>query len=219
MRNTSGGLLHPRSRVYSQRKFSVSSAVLCVLCVKLFKPFNIGATEKQREYKRKQSHERQLPTGIELGYKEPVMDELERKILAAFDEPGARTRALPELGGAAGVQDAVSRLVEEGWLRAAEAPNTFARTEDGRLQLVAPSDITVYSRPGCHLCEEAKAQIAPILRELGARLTEINIDEDPDLRARYDYDVPVIFIGARKAAKHRIDAVQFRRQLRDAASR
>ena len=79
-----------------------------------------------------------------------------------------------------------------------------------------PRDVTIYSRPGCHLCEEAKAQIAPLLEEFGARLTEINIDEDPELRARYDYDVPVIFLGARKAAKHRVDLAQFRRQLRDA---
>ena len=147
------------------------------------------------------------------------MDELERKILAAFDEPGARTRTLTELGIAAAVQAAVSKLVDRGWLRAAGPPNTYARTEDGRLQLAAPRDVTIYSRPGCHLCEEAKAQIASMLREFGAHLNEINIDEDPDLRARYDYDVPVIFIGARKAAKHRIDTVQFRRQLREAASR
>ena len=85
---------------------------------------------------------------------------------------------------------------------------------DGR-----PTEVLVYSRPGCHLCEEAKAQIAPLLKEFGARLTEINIDEDPELRARYDYDVPVIFLGARKAAKHRVDPAQFRRQLRDAGAR
>jgi glutaredoxin len=148
------------------------------------------------------------------------MDELEQKILDAFDTPGPspRTRTLKELGGAPSAQDAVSRLVERGWLREAEAPETYARTEDGRLQLVGPRDVTIYARPGCHLCEEAKAQITPMLKEFGARLTEINIDEDPELRARYDYDVPVIFIGARKAAKHRIDPTQFRRQLRDAIS-
>jgi glutaredoxin len=83
------------------------------------------------------------------------------------------------------------------------------------LRLAAPRDITLYSRPGCHLCEEAKRQIAPLLKEFGARLTEINIDEDPELRARYDFDVPVIFLGARKAAKHCVDVAQFRRQLRD----
>jgi glutaredoxin len=144
------------------------------------------------------------------------MDPLERKILAAFDAPGAPARSLADLGEPAAVKEAASRLIERGWLRPAETPDAYARTEDGRLQLAAPRDVTLYSRPGCHLCEEAKAQIAPMLKEFGARLTEINIDKDPQLRARYDYDVPVIFLGARKVAKHRLDVAQFRRQLRDA---
>jgi len=148
-----------------------------------------------------------------------AMDSLEQKILAAFDGSDARARPLADLGDPAIVKRVVPQLVGRGWLRATEVPDTYARTEDGRLQLAAPRDITIYSRPGCHLCEEAKAQIAPLLKEFGARLTEINIDEDPELRARYDYDVPVIFLGARKAAKHRVDPAQFRRQLRDASSK
>ena len=149
----------------------------------------------------------------------PAMDSQEQKILATFDGPGARARSIADLGDPAIVKGVVSKLVERGWLRASESPDTFARTEDGRLQLAAPRDVTIYSRPGCHLCEEAKAQIAPLLKEFAARLTEINIDEDPVLRARYDYDVPVIFLGPRKTAKHRVDPAQFRRQLRDASSK
>ena len=145
------------------------------------------------------------------------MDSLEQKILAAFDRPGPRALSLADLGEHASASGAVARLVERGWLRAADKPDTYARTEDGRLQLAGPRDVTIYSRPGCHLCEEAKTQIAPLLAEFNARLTEINIDEDAELRARYDYDVPVIFLGARKAAKHRVDLKQFRRQLRDAS--
>ena len=147
------------------------------------------------------------------------MDSLELKILAAFDGPGPCARSLSDLGDPAIVKDVVSQLVERGWLRATESPDAYARTEDGRLQLAAPRDVTLYSRPGCHLCEEAKAQIAPMLKEFGARLTEIDIDEDPELRARYDYDVPVIFLGARKVGKHRVDPAQFRRQLRDAGGK
>lgn len=132
--------------------------------------------------------------------------------------PSARVLSQAEMGVTEEEKAAVSRLVEQGYLRLADAAGRYARTEDGRLQLAAPRDVTLYSRPGCHLCEEAKAQIAPLLQEFAARLTEINIDEDPDLRARYDYDVPVIFLGARKAAKHRVDLAQFRRQLREAAA-
>ena len=145
------------------------------------------------------------------------MDSLEQKILSAFDRTGARALPLSELGDPSGIRQVMGQLVERGWLRATDKPDTYARTEDGRLALAGPRDVTIYSRPGCHLCEEAKMQIAPLLAEFGARLTEINIDEDAQLRARYDYDVPVIFLGARKAAKHRVDLNQFRRQLRDAA--
>ncbi len=145
------------------------------------------------------------------------MESLEKQILAAFDHPGARALSLSELGERAATSSVVGHLVERGWLRPAGTPDTYVRTEDGRLQLAGPRDVTIYSRPGCHLCDEAKLQIAPLLAEFDARLTEINIDEDADLRARYDYDVPVIFLGARKAAKHRVDLKQFRRQLREAS--
>lgn len=85
--------------------------------------------------------------------------------------------------------------------------------EDGRLAAAGPSDVTLYTRPGCHLCEEAKAAIAPLLREFGASLREVNIDRDAVLEERYGWDIPVIFIGGRKAAKHRVDVEQFRHQL------
>lgn len=88
--------------------------------------------------------------------------------------------------------------------------------EDGKLAASGPRDITLYSRPGCHLCEEGKAAIAPLLREFGAVLREVNIDEDAILKERYGWDIPVIFIGAHKAAKHRVDLAQFRRQLEEA---
>src|SRR5258706_16055726 len=143
------------------------------------------------------------------------MDPSEQKILAAFDRPGVRVLSVADFGEPAVVSSVVARLVERGWLRPGETPNAYTRTEDGRLQIVGPRDVTIYSRPGCHLCEEAKTQLAPLLREFGASLTEIDIDEDSQLRARYDYDVPVIFLGARKAAKHRVDLAQFRRQLMD----
>ncbi|HEV8385708.1 MAG TPA: glutaredoxin family protein [Candidatus Acidoferrales bacterium] len=74
-------------------------------------------------------------------------------------------------------------------------------------------EVTLYTRKGCHLCEEAKAQMAPLLREFGARLREVDIDADAQLRALYDFEVPVIFLGDRKVAKHRLDVAQFRRQL------
>jgi glutaredoxin len=91
--------------------------------------------------------------------------------------------------------------------------------EDARLAASGPRDVTLYTRPGCHLCDEAKSAIAPLLREFTAALREVNIDADEALKERYGSDVPVIFIGQRKAAKHRVDLVRFRRQLQDAGAR
>jgi glutaredoxin len=85
--------------------------------------------------------------------------------------------------------------------------------EDARLAAAGAREVTLYTRPDCHLCEEAKNAMAPILREARAVLREVNIEGDPVLEERYGVDIPVIFIGARKAAKHRVDAKQFRRQL------
>jgi glutaredoxin len=90
--------------------------------------------------------------------------------------------------------------------------------EDLRLGRSGPVDVTLYSRPGCHLCEEAKTAIAPLLREFRAVLREVNIDDDPLLKERYGCDVPVLFIGSHKAAKHRVNLGQFRRQLQEATS-
>src|SRR5260370_29857310 len=80
-----------------------------------------------------------------------------------------------------------------------------AHPEAARLAARGPRDVTLYTRPGCHLCDEAKSAIEPLLREFGATLREVDIDADPVLKERYGWDVPVIFIGQRKAAKHRVD--------------
>ena len=146
------------------------------------------------------------------------MDQRERKLLEAFAGSAAIAEvldlaALGEPGEWLATADA---LVARGWLRRAGARTKYARTEEGRLALAGPLDVTFYTRPGCHLCEEAKAEIAPLLRRAGACLREVNIDADEQLRERYNVDVPVIFLGARKVAKHRVDREQFRRQLDEA---
>jgi glutaredoxin len=88
--------------------------------------------------------------------------------------------------------------------------------EDQRLAIAQASDVTFYSRPGCHLCEAAKAAIEPLLAEFDAPFREVNIDLDPVLTERYGWDIPVIFIGNKKAAKHRVNLKQFRRKLQEA---
>jgi glutaredoxin len=148
------------------------------------------------------------------------MDPQSRKLLEAFEPtpvaPGPASIGLADFGDPRLWRAVAQELVTRGWLRPVAQPDRYERTEDGRLALAKPLDVTLYTRPGCNLCEEAKAQMGPLLRRAGASLREINIDADPLLRERFDYDVPVIFLGARKVAKHRVDLEQFRRQLEEA---
>jgi glutaredoxin len=88
--------------------------------------------------------------------------------------------------------------------------------EDKKLAAAKPLEVTLYTRPGCHLCEEAKRIIEPLLVEFGAWLREVNIEGDAVLTERFGWDIPVVFVGSRKAAKHRVEREQFRRQLREA---
>ena len=105
----------------------------------------------------------------------------------------------------------IQQLVSLGLLR--EESGRYSVTEDARLILSGPRDLTLYTRPGCHLCDMAKAKILPLLRTYGASLREVNIDEDQVLRVRYDVEVPVLFLGARKVAKFYVDMEQLERQL------
>jgi glutaredoxin len=110
------------------------------------------------------------------------------------------------------VLDAVSELVKSGLLREGES-DFYQRTEDGRLAVVNPREITLYTREGCHLCDEARVAIIPLLREFGASLREVDIDDDPVLHDRYTNDVPVIFLGSQIVGQHRADLVRLRKQL------
>ena len=136
-------------------------------------------------------------------------------LLRAFVSSKSSSLRLEELGDAVALRPAAQELEARGWLRS-DGVESYALTEDGRLALARPLDVTLYTRPGCHLCDEAKGKIAPLLRRAGALLREVNIDADDVLRQRYNVDVPVLFLGARKVAKHRVDLKQFERQLAEA---
>jgi glutaredoxin len=94
---------------------------------------------------------------------------------------------------------------------------TPSRAADSPTQTNSGPEVTLYSKAGCHLCDEAKEAIAPLLREFRATLREIDIEGDTTLMERFGCEIPVIYIGRKKAAKHRVNLEQFRRQLRDAS--
>ena len=76
--------------------------------------------------------------------------------------------------------------------------------------------VVIYSRPGCHLCEEAKKVIEASGYPEEYTLEEINIESDAELLRRYRYDIPVITINGEEAFRHRLTADGFRQKLKQA---
>ena len=76
--------------------------------------------------------------------------------------------------------------------------------------------LTIYSRPGCHLCDEMKAAVRRVAGSLTASITieEIDISTDPDLEARYGLEIPVLLVDGKKVAKYRVSDEDLTRLLR-----
>ena len=73
--------------------------------------------------------------------------------------------------------------------------------------------VIIYSRPGCHLCEEAKAAIAQAGCTDQFTLEEINIESDNELLIKYKYDIPVITIDGLETFIHRLTPQEFRQKI------
>ena len=72
--------------------------------------------------------------------------------------------------------------------------------------------ITIYSKPGCHLCDEMKAAVSRIAAGV-ATIEEVDITSDPALEARYELEIPVLMIDGKKVAKYRVDENALRRMI------
>ena len=81
--------------------------------------------------------------------------------------------------------------------------------------------LTLYSRPGCHLCDAMKTLVQRVARSSAApiRIEEIDISTDPDLEARYGVEIPVLLIDGRRAAKYRVTEEALSRLLQHGSRR
>jgi hypothetical protein len=75
------------------------------------------------------------------------------------------------------------------------------------------AQIVLYSKPGCHLCEVMKEEMDQANCGELYELQEINIETDPELLARYRYEIPVLTINGSEAFRHRLTADAFREAL------
>jgi 4a-hydroxytetrahydrobiopterin dehydratase len=74
------------------------------------------------------------------------------------------------------------------------------------------TQVTLYTKRDCRLCDEAKAAIAQSRVEV--ELNEIDIEGDSDLFARFKNDVPVIYVDGAEAFRHRVDPAAFAAHVR-----
>ena len=73
--------------------------------------------------------------------------------------------------------------------------------------------VRLYTRAGCHLCDEMKREIQRAgCPELYA-LDEVNIETDSDLLALYRYEIPVLLINGVEVFRHRLTAADFKARL------
>ena len=65
--------------------------------------------------------------------------------------------------------------------------------------------VTLYGRPGCHLCDDARAVVERVCADLGESYEEISILDDPALLERYGEEIPVTFVDGRQHDFWRVD--------------
>jgi glutaredoxin len=77
--------------------------------------------------------------------------------------------------------------------------------------------VRLLSRPGCHLCDDARTVVAAVCAELGESFEEVDITSAPDaarLSAAYGEEIPVTFVDGRQHDFWRVDPERLRAALR-----
>ena len=82
---------------------------------------------------------------------------------------------------------------------------------------VFPQELIVYHRESCHLCEQVVASLFQLQKELGYKIKQIDIDNDPHVsaftRAKYNADVPVVTYQDEVIFYHFFDEIAVRQAL------
>ncbi len=76
-----------------------------------------------------------------------------------------------------------------------------------------PPLVTLYTRAGCCLCDQAKSVIQAARRRTPFDYEEVDIDSDPALRAEFNDHIPVVSINHVRAFKYRLDLREFLKKL------
>ena len=78
----------------------------------------------------------------------------------------------------------------------------------------SPVQIDIYSRPGCHLCDDAKEVVERVRRRFPFSLRVIDIETDPELEKAFGEQIPVVFINGNKAFKYLVDEHELEQKMK-----
>jgi glutaredoxin len=84
---------------------------------------------------------------------------------------------------------------------------------DGRQAERSTATVTVYSKPDCHLCEDAVLVLARLRDELGFVLRELDITADDALQRAYFERIPVVALDGEELCDHFVDEELVRERL------
>jgi len=79
---------------------------------------------------------------------------------------------------------------------------------------VSRAVVTLYGRPGCHLCEQVRAEVLELAAELGGiELREVDIERDDELLAAYLERIPVVAVDGNIVSELELDRHELRSRL------
>ena len=82
---------------------------------------------------------------------------------------------------------------------------------------MTPSTVTLYGRPGCHLCDDARAVLERVRAERPFALREIDIEADERLLRAYLERIPVVALDGQELYDFFVDEADLRRRLEPAS--
>jgi glutaredoxin len=73
--------------------------------------------------------------------------------------------------------------------------------------------VTLYGKPGCHLCDEARAVVQSVRLEREFELAEVDVSLDPGLNRRYGERIPVVAVDGEELFEYEVDPADLRERL------
>ena len=73
--------------------------------------------------------------------------------------------------------------------------------------------VTLFGKPGCHLCEDARVAVLEVREERSFDLEEVDVSVDAGLNRRYGERIPVVMLDGEELFEHFVDPVVLRERL------